>query len=406
MSTTREAIDKQITALLERATKEDRDLTVEESALYDALHNADIELKGQLKGQLRAGDLTEEEAAGALQQHRWDTDNPLVMRGQSVLPLFQKRGLITDDYRDLTFGGFCRAMIHGAKSDVERRALAEGTDSAGGYTVPDVLMARLIDKLRSKATVMNAGAVTVPLTSDNNSIAKLATDPQASWRAENALVGTGDPTFDRIQFLPKTLAVIVKASRELLQDSLNAEGALFNAFAQSMALEIDRVALLGSGDDEEPTGIGNDVSVTELVLGDAMLSYDPFVDSILTLENGNANSEAATSIMAPRTKADLAKLVDTTGQPLRKPQSIESLPMRATTQIPVDEEYATRADATRIITGDFSQLFVGIRSQLRIEVLRERYADHLQYGYLAWMRCDIALAHSASFVQVTGVLPD
>jgi HK97 family phage major capsid protein len=250
-----------------RAKKENRDLTAEESEEYHRTFDAwyaldpnantnryrDNGLPRHLAAggsTLKAGDLTLEEAAGALQQHRWDenTDSPLVMRGQSVLPLFQKRGLINNDYRDLTFGGFCRAMIHGARTEAEKRALAEGTDSAGGYTVPDVLMARLIDKLRSKATVMNAGAVTVPLTSDNNSIAKLATDPQANWRAENAEVSGSDPTFTRIQFLPKTLAVIVKASRELLQDSLNAEGALFNAFAQSMALEIDRVALMGSGE--------------------------------------------------------------------------------------------------------------------------------------------------------------
>lgn len=116
---------------------------------------------------------------------------------------------------------------------------------------------------------------------------------------------------------------------------------------------------------------------------DVLAACDPFVDSIQALEDRNANADAAVSIMAPRTKADLAKLVDTTGQSLRKPQSIESLPMRATTQVPVDETYMTRSDATRIITGDF---FVGIRSELRVEVLKERFADNLQYGFLAWLR--------------------
>jgi len=58
------------------------------------------------------------------------------------------------------------------------------------------------------------------------------------------------------------------------------------------------------------------------------------------------------------------------------------------------------------MTGDFSQLFVGIRSELRVEVLRERFADNLQYGFLAWMRADIALAHAESFQQVTDILPD
>jgi len=48
---------------------------------------------------------------------------------------------------------------------------------------------------------------------------------------------------------------------------------------------------------------------------------------------------------------------------------------------------------------------VGIRTQVRINVLRERYADVGQYGFVAWMRADIQVMHSASFAQIVGVLP-
>ena len=47
---------------------------------------------------------------------------------------------------------------------------------------------------------------------------------------------------------------------------------------------------------------------------------------------------------------------------------------------------------------------VGIRTQVRID-LRERYADVGQYGFVAWMRADIQVMHSASFAQIVGVLP-
>ena len=40
-----------------------------------------------------------------------------------------------DEYRGLSLGGYLRSMVIGAKTDVERRALAEGTDSAGGHTM-------------------------------------------------------------------------------------------------------------------------------------------------------------------------------------------------------------------------------------------------------------------------------
>jgi HK97 family phage major capsid protein len=69
-----------------------------------------------------------------------------------VRQFLQERGLIRQpEYERLRFGDFLRAMITGAKNDLEKRALAEGTDSAGGYSVPDIVLSRFIDKLRAAA---------------------------------------------------------------------------------------------------------------------------------------------------------------------------------------------------------------------------------------------------------------
>ena len=48
-----------------------------------------------------------------------------------------------EEYGDLSLGHYLRSMALGGQTDQERRALAEGTDSAGGYTVPTVLSASL-----------------------------------------------------------------------------------------------------------------------------------------------------------------------------------------------------------------------------------------------------------------------
>ena len=37
--------------------------------------------------------------------------------------------------------------------------------------------------------------------------------------------------------------------------------------------------------------------------------------------------------------------------------------------------------------------------------LRERYADSLQYGLLAYLRADIALAHPRAFCAIKGIVP-
>jgi hypothetical protein len=40
---------------------------------------------------------------------------------------------------------------------------------------------------------------------------------------------------------------------------------------------------------------------------------------------------------------------------------------------------------------------------LRIEFLRERYADNLQFGFLAYLRADVAVKHAASFCSIVGI---
>lgn len=53
----------------------------------------------------------------------------------------------------------------------------------------------LFDRLRAESVVVRAGARTIPLTSDNQSIAKLASDPTPAFRAEAGAISESDPTF-------------------------------------------------------------------------------------------------------------------------------------------------------------------------------------------------------------------
>ena len=48
---------------------------------------------------------------------------------------------------------------------------------------------------------------------------------------------------------------------------------------------------------------------------------------------------------------------------------------------------------------------MGIRTQVQIEVLTERYADYGQVGFLAWWRGDVRVARPAAFDITTGVRP-
>lgn len=309
---------------------------------------------------------------------------------------------------DLTLGGLCRAMIAGPANEAERRALSEGTDSAGGYLTPTILAGEVIDRLRARSVVFQAGAQLVPLQSDATTIARIASDPTAAWHAENATETASDPTFDAITFTPRTLMALVRGSRELFEDSPNAKRALEMAFAGAMAVELDRVALLGTGSAPEPRGIFNTSGIASVSMGTnglALPNYDKVIDLWEALATANA-PEPYSLVMHPRTASALAKLkAATTNEPLPVPPLLAPLAKYVSAQIPITQTQGSANNASSIIGGNFGELLVGTRAQLRIEVLRERYADNLQYGFLAYLRADVAVTHAASFGKLIGIIP-
>lgn len=304
-------------------------------------------------------------------------------------------------------GAVLRALVTGPRNDAERRALSEGTDSAGGYTVPTPLAAEFIDRLRAASVCIRAGARTVPLTSETLSIARLETDPTMAWRAENAAIGESDPTFGRVQFQARSLAGLVRVSRELLEDSVNIEAMLMNAFVQQTAVEFDRGCLYGSGSSDEPTGIGVLSGVTEVSMGTnggALADFDEIIDTIYAMQLANAGDPSA-MIYHPRTAAALAKLKDANSNPLSVPEMVAKVPKLATTSVPIDQTQGTAVNASSVLVGDYKRMLIGLRSHLRIEVLKERYADSHQYGFVAFLRGDVQVEHKAAFAKLVGIIP-
>ncbi|BAZ94298.1 capsid-like protein [Thiohalobacter thiocyanaticus] len=317
--------------------------------------------------------------------------------------------ILSDPSSEVRLGSLIRAMALGPKNEAERRALSEGSDSAGGYTVPSTLMGDLVDTLRAKARVIEAGARTVLLPSNAVMIARQITDPSATWHAENAAdFNDSTPTFAGIRFQAKTLIGLVKLSRELLEDSMNIESAILNSFGKSLALEVDRVALVGSGAGNEPLGIVNTSGIGLVSQptpdGFPLYAWDSFFDAMYELQQDNAGPPTA-AIMHPRTWRDIYSMKDGEGQPLRRPDPLVDLPFLTTTQIPIDDSYGSATDATKMIMGDFNSLMIGVRTGLQIDVLRERYAENYQYGFLASMRVDVALETPESFAVVEGITP-
>ncbi|MEW8522165.1 MAG: phage major capsid protein [Candidatus Thiodiazotropha endolucinida] len=310
------------------------------------------------------------------------------------------------DFNQLSAGAFLRASVLGPRNEVERKALAESGGPTGGYTVPEILSARVIDRLRAKSVLSQAGAITVPLETQRTVIARLDSDPTPVWRGENEQVSESEPTFGAIAFDTRSLAVLVKVSRELLEDSLNIEEALMGALSSSLALELDRVGMFGNGTDE-PLGITQASGIGSISMGTngaTITDWSRVLDLLLEIEQDNAGPTTAI-IQAPRTWRSIEGFVDSTGQPLQPPPAIAAIPRLTTTSVPIDQTKGSATNASSMIAGNFSQVMIGLRTGIRIEVLKEAFADHLQYAFLAHLRADIAIAHRESFAELSGIVP-
>lgn len=410
-STAREAAD----AILERARVETRDLTPEEWTEYSTrtveLRSVDDAIEAE-----RDRELAELRAATVRRPGPTAPREPVLTREQSVYDWCQTRGMFDQTEQPLSFDRYLRGMATGRWDDApQERALAEATVGAGGALVPSPLSARVIDLARNATRVFQAGAITVPMTSQTLALARLTGEGTPGWKTENsAITATADMTFDRVTFTARTLTRVITLSLELFEDAdPSSEGVIANSFARQVALELDRVALRGSGTAPEPRGVLNQSGITTTAHGTngSTIGSPPSAGvmgwEFLAQAAGavrTANFEPNAQIMAPRTPLSLGLLRDTTNQYIAPPTYLDGITRLTTKQVPINLTVGTSSDCSEVYTADWSQLMVGIRTDFNMRFLGERYlADNLQYAFLTYLRADIQLAQPAAFVVDTGV---
>lgn len=335
-------------------------------------------------------------------------DGHALTEGQSVAGFAEARGLATAEERDLSLRKCLRGIVLGEWDDAEqeRRAMSGASVSAGGHLLPTILSSEIIDLARNRTAVLRAGARLFPMSARTVDVARWEGDPQVAWRAENATIPASDGTLGKITLVARPLAGLTVVSRELLEDAAEVDDQLRDAFAATVALTVDRVALYGSGVAPEPLGVKTTAGILTVPAfgganGSTPTNHDLLVDAKGTLAD---NNEAATAaIYSPRTARVFGKLKDTTNQPLALPDYLDGLARFDTNQIPNDLTVGTSADCSDVIVGDFRQLYVGVRTQLQLSVLTERFADTGQVGILAWFRGDVAVARPKAFHVTSGV---
>jgi HK97 family phage major capsid protein len=391
--------------ILTRAVEEQRDLSPDELAEHGRQVVAEREAADQLEAE-RDRQLAELRAAATRRPGPAAPREPVLTSEQSVVDWCQARGMFEPTDEPLSFDRYLRGMATGRWDDApHERALAEATTGAGGALVPSPLSARVIDLARNRTVVFRAGAQTVPMTSQTLALARLTSEGTPAWKSENATITAADMVFDRVTFTARTLVRTILLSVELFEDAdPSSEDVIARSFAGQMAVELDRVALLGTGSAPEPRGVLNQSGITSTAHGangTAITNYDWWLDAIGAVRA--AGFEPNAHIQAPRSSTSLSKLKEaTTNAYLAPPSGL--LPMLTTKSVPITVTTGTSTDTSYVFTADWSQLLVGIRTDFNLRFLGERYlADNLQYAFLAYLRADVQVAQPTAFVVDSGV---
>jgi HK97 family phage major capsid protein len=243
---------------------------------------------------------------------------------------------------------------------------------------------------------MKAGAITVEMPGQNFRIPKMTKDPEGLWKAELAEAPDTGVEFAAVEMRARTLMFWVEISRELAEDAVGLDAAIRNAMAQSAALEIDRAAIFGIGAGEQPMGLYVDADVTKVAATPGAY-WDDISLSMKAIEDGNLTPSAVP--MSPRTHHILRVLRDGEGRFQPVPEWCP--PILVSKQI--SDVLGAGSNESIVVTGDFSNLIIGIRSAYHLEVLKEAKAQKYAIVLLAAVRLDTAIVRGEGFHILTGL---
>ena len=330
-----------------------------------------------------------------------------VARGQHITQHPVAAEMISRDHaRDQAIVGH-----HGNLGELVRAM----TTTGGSAIVPTVWATEVIDRARNASAVLKAGGQVVPMDAKTVQIGRLTGDPTAAFRTEGSTITASDPTFDNVTLTATTMNTLVIGSMEWFQDAANADQLVTAAISEAIAQQLDLVALYGSittgagainlPTPPNPRGILGALNATAStsVLGGATngttQTAGQFWNEILDLAFTPRDYNETPGAMIWNSKAArlYAKTTDTTGQPLQMPGDVAALQRFTSNQIPSFSQGTMTNVATDVFVGDFTQLLIGQRLALTIQVLNERYAENGQIGIVATWRGDVGLARPRAF---------
>lgn len=269
-------------------------------------------------------------------------------------------------------------------------ALQEGTDSEGGYLVPDEFEHTLVEALEEE-NIFRKLAHVINTASGDRKIPVVATKGTASWVDEEGSITESDDSFTQVSIGAYKLGTLIKVSNELLHDSVfDLEKYISKEFARRIGTKEEDSFFNGDGDGK-PVGIfngtgGAQVGVT--AASTSAITADEIIDLFYSL--GAPYRKKAVWVVNDATVKSIRKLKDGNGNYLWQPaltsdtpDTLLGRPVYTSSAVP------TIASGKKVIAfGDFNYYWIADRQGRVFKKLSELYATTDQTGFVATQRVD------------------
>ena len=297
-----------------------------------------------------------------------------------------KTGRASDDYQK----NFWNAMRSKVPMPAVTNALQIGTDSEGGYLVPDEYERTLVEALEEE-NIFRQMAKVIKTSSGDRKIPVVASKGTASWIDEEGAFPESDDSFGQVSIGAYKLGTLIKVSEELLNDSVfDLQSYISREFARRIGAKEEEAFFTGDGKGK-PLGVlaatgGAETGVT--AASATAVTADELMDLYYSLKS--PYRKKSVWVLNDSTIKAIRKLKDNNGQYLWQPSltagapdMILGRPIKTSAYMP-----AIAAGAKTIAFGDFSYYWIADRQGRSFKRLNELFAATGQVGFLASQRVD------------------
>lgn len=386
--------------MVEKAQAEKRSLSGDEAAKFESLKTKITDLEGQ---EARASFLADAERrmiGTPVDKAQVDLESNVSllevlragMEGRSLTGAAAEYSKETERRTGRKADGMFIPM-----SLLEKRVI---TASSEGELVPtDHRADQFIQPFRNKLLARQLGARVLTGLSGNVDIPAYGSGVATGWVAENGSLSASNMTFGKKTMSPKHVGTLSEMSRQLIQQSSpSIEQLLRDDMAFQLADAIDTAMIKGGGVNE-PTGILASTGIQTASL--STLSWNNILAMLQAIEliNGSAGAWLTRPQVATKLRGTL-KSATAGAAYLSEGGRMADLPVYSTKQVPLN------TTTGQLILGDFSQVMLGVWSELDILVNPFDSLAYARGGVMvrAMATVDVTIRHPEAFVVASDIV--